>query len=652
MTKATMFWLGLLVSLFLALSTGSAAAAIHLGAPARLWEGGTVGSPAVGVDEAGATSIAWTSFSAGERTLRLETVAPDGKAAAVKALGTGIELGQLAVAPAGAVTAVGVRWPQPVNGGSEIVAARVAADGTVEPLLTLFSKSGWYSEEPQVAIDPLGDATVVWRSHQLAEVRIEAVQIGADGVVGPTLTLAEDGIKPQVAVDPQGRATVVWGAGGAGGIEHLRISASGIPGAAATIPGTGEESLQPALAVDSEGRATVVWRDGPEGDTRVDTNRIDADGTAGTTQTLSAEPLGILVDPIVAIDGEGRAWVAWSRQEGEPEEFLWSIQVARIEPFGTARAAVTVSGPEADHAQIAPGPLGYGWIAWDAQAGSHKTVQIRRLPDGGPSLGQTETLPAGSSNDYSPVPVVDAQGDLGLVWREVGTSSQNIVYARGENVLPETTIDAATWQPETTFAFSSPDYLIEGFECALDGGGFGPCASPVDYGTLTPGHHEFAVRARDEDEGVDPTPATSSFEIPAGSHASENPPAGAPSVPTPSGGTGTGRPVLPIGPIPGLARHGLAVAAGPGQIKGSRVLLRIRCVGASACEGLAVLVGTGAGRGARLGQARFALGAHKTAVLPIPLTAKTRRLLADGGLTAARIQGAGISAGAVKLRRS
>ena len=46
------------------------------------------------------------------------------------------------------------------------------------------------------------------------------------------------------------------------------------------------------------------------------------------------------------------------------------------------------------------------------------------------------------------------------------------------------------------------------FECSLDGGGFGPCVSPVSYSSLVAGPHHFEVRATDLAGNVDPTPAT------------------------------------------------------------------------------------------------------------------------------------------------
>lgn len=664
MTKTMKFWTWLLAALFLvpgAVLAGPASAAIHFDAPVPVGsEAAALSTPAVGVDEAGATSIAWSSYSGGEQTLRFNTVGADGTPGATRTLAARTAIGKMAVAPSGAATVVGVRSPHPVNGGSEIVAARVSAAGTVEPLLTLFDKSGWYAEEPQVAVDPLGNATVVWLSYRLGEVRIEAVRINADGTVGSILTLAEGGAQPRVAVDPQGRATVIWNGAGAVGIEHLRIAADGVPGTAAALPGGGEDSLEPALAVDSDGRVTVVWRDGPEEDGMVDANRIEADGMAGTTQTLSSEPLGILVDPVVAVDAEGRAWVAWSKTDGDPEDFVWSIQATDIDPSGTARAAITVSGPEAERVQAVAAAPGYGWIAWNTKVGNSRTIQFRRIPATGSALGRTQTLPSGGAKDYSPVPVIDPQGGVDLAWQEVGSSSQSITFERGLEVAPETSLDATTWRPEASFAFSSPDYLVEGFECDLDGGGFAPCSSPAHYGTLGAGAHEFQVRARDEDGGVDPTPAMSTFEIPAPSTETETSgsdsstststvtvpaTATAPSAAPTPGPTTTG----PGRSAPTPPKHGTAAAAGAVELKGHRASLRISCPGPGACEGEATLLAGGA-HGARLGEARFKLAPHASATLYFPLGAKARRFL-SGGLTIGRIEGADIAARKVKLRR-
>lgn len=51
------------------------------------------------------------------------------------------------------------------------------------------------------------------------------------------------------------------------------------------------------------------------------------------------------------------------------------------------------------------------------------------------------------------------------------------------------------------------------FECSLDGGPWGACASPLTLPILIDGAHSFAVRARDVQGTVDATPATTSWTL-------------------------------------------------------------------------------------------------------------------------------------------
>jgi len=83
-------------------------------------------------------------------------------------------------------------------------------------------------------------------------------------------------------------------------------------------------------------------------------------------------------------------------------------------------------------------------------------------------------------------------------------------------VPPNTTIDsgpdAATADTSASFSFSADEPDVT-FECALDGGAFGPCTSPQSYSPLSQGQHTLAVQAIDDEGNVDPTPATYTWTI-------------------------------------------------------------------------------------------------------------------------------------------
>jgi hypothetical protein len=86
-----------------------------------------------------------------------------------------------------------------------------------------------------------------------------------------------------------------------------------------------------------------------------------------------------------------------------------------------------------------------------------------------------------------------------------------------DNVAPETTIVSGPAAEigvgtSATFAFSSNEAGAT-FECALDGGPFAPCASPVEQSDLLLGEHTFQVRATDAAGNVDPTPASWTWTV-------------------------------------------------------------------------------------------------------------------------------------------
>ena len=80
---------------------------------------------------------------------------------------------------------------------------------------------------------------------------------------------------------------------------------------------------------------------------------------------------------------------------------------------------------------------------------------------------------------------------------------------------PQTVIDSAPSSlvntADATFAFSANESAT--FECALDGGAFAGCTSPLTYNGLAEGAHSFAVRATDLAGNTDQTPATHDWTI-------------------------------------------------------------------------------------------------------------------------------------------
>ncbi|HVE91071.1 MAG TPA: hypothetical protein VNE62_02050 [Actinomycetota bacterium] len=85
-----------------------------------------------------------------------------------------------------------------------------------------------------------------------------------------------------------------------------------------------------------------------------------------------------------------------------------------------------------------------------------------------------------------------------------------------EDAIPDTSIvsgpSGATTSRTANVSFRSTDPEAA-FDCSLDGGAFGPCASPAAYSGLQDGTHTFSVRSTSPTGKVDPSPATISWLV-------------------------------------------------------------------------------------------------------------------------------------------
>ncbi len=111
--------------------------------------------------------------------------------------------------------------------------------------------------------------------------------------------------------------------------------------------------------------------------------------------------------------------------------------------------------------------------------------------------------------------VVDtAEIDTGTINRFDHTSSIAECSAPGS---PDTTITAGPAEGniivDDTPAFEFTSEPGTTFECRVDAGAFAACTSPHTTAALTDDSHTFAVRAKNSEAVVDPTPATRTFTV-------------------------------------------------------------------------------------------------------------------------------------------
>jgi lactonase family protein with 7-bladed beta-propeller len=166
--------------------------------------------PRIAVDPAGnAVVVSRLDVS---RRIRYQTRTADGTLSEIQYLsedGQPANMAQVAVDANGNAV---FTWRRS-DGANWRIQARVrAADGTLSPVEDL-SAAGQHALDPQVAVDPSGRAVFTWRRLEGTKWRIQARARAADGTLGPVEDVSEagrDAYEPQVAVDPSGNAVFAW----------------------------------------------------------------------------------------------------------------------------------------------------------------------------------------------------------------------------------------------------------------------------------------------------------------------------------------------------------------------------------------------------------------------------------------------------------
>lgn len=191
-----------------------------------------------------------------------------------------------------------------------------------------------------------------------------------------------------------------------------------------------------------------------------------------------------------ATDGDGMS-------DDTPAEHLWSIDT--VAPTTT----LTESPPAADNST----EVTFRFTS------NEMNVSFECSLDNGPFMicrsGDLVTGIGDGAHAYA----VRAKDRAGNVDASPAIHAWNV-----DTSTPDTTLISgpvgATNSQSATFEFLSPDAGPGAtFECALDGGTFAACTSPVSYPSLSMGQHTFAVRVRDSVGNSDPTPATRTWVI-------------------------------------------------------------------------------------------------------------------------------------------
>jgi len=379
--------------------------------------------PDIAVDGNGTATVVWSARSGPEFRVFARRIAVDGTRGPAMQLsdpGGDALAPQVALAPDGTATVVWTRWD---GADFRVQERRISAGGTPEEATRALTGAGQNAFDPQVAVSPAGEATVVCKRfdgfHYLVLVR----RVASDGTAeAPAQRLSEagrDAVDPQVAVAADGSAIAVWSRfveGTESVVQARRVAPDGTLAATPVdLSAAGGSAIQPQVGLGPAGEATVVW-DRFDGSSWVIQGRhLSAAGAPeGAAFALSAAGRSA-AEPRLAVDGAGVATAVWERYDGS-NFVVQARRAGAAGPLGAGAVQLSTGGRDAAGPQLALSPDGDATVLWSRTDGSNWIVQRRDLAADG-TLGTTASLSAAGRGAGEAVPAWGEDGTLAMAWK-------------------------------------------------------------------------------------------------------------------------------------------------------------------------------------------------------------------------------------------
>ena len=249
-------------------------------------------------------------------------------------IGSDASEARLAVSASGSAVAVWVGydgvWTNQYTPGAGWEMPQVI-DGTAET----------YAIEPDVAIDPSGNAVAVWQAGGTpAAIMASSFAPGsgweAAAPIDPNASSEQDPEYPRVAMGPNGDAMAVWyRSSGVGTIVASRYERGAGWSAPERIDdeSTGYPYQPRGVAIDSSGGAVAIWLGDDQEGGSVFANRYTPTGGWMAAEAIDDPQLSWAEDAHLAMDGSGNAIAVW-RQDYQEPEWLSLITANRFTPTG------------------------------------------------------------------------------------------------------------------------------------------------------------------------------------------------------------------------------------------------------------------------------------------------------------------------------
>ena len=353
------------------------------------------------------------------------------------------------------------------------------------------------SEAPAIAVDPFGHPHVVWREFLPAEGEEVYYKKSTDG--GATWTpakrltwsLAVSG-SPAIAADSSGNPHVAWSRSLSSGNTEIYYRKSTDGGtnwtAAKRLTWTSPLSSSPALAVDSAGNLHVVWSesvlDGGFWKSEIYCKKSSDGGAAWTTGQRLTWTADFSSFPAVTLDSSGNPHVVW--QDFWPGN--WEVFHKRGADGGTtwtANKRLTWTPGHSTCPRAIVDAIGNLSVVWseDVSEDFNSEIYYKKSPDGGTAWTANKRLTWTPSISLYPGVAADPAGNVYVVWEE-DLDHTEIYYKKSTN-------GGSVWSRTWNISWTSGDSYEP--NVALDSSGH---LHMVWY-DATPGNFEIYYRKRE-----------------------------------------------------------------------------------------------------------------------------------------------------------
>jgi hypothetical protein len=299
-------------------------------------------NPQVAIDDAGEAVAVWGHRVGANEVVEMASRAPDGawsQPREISAPTRSLAEPQVAINNAGEAVAM---WRRLEDGANAVVeVAQRGPDGTWSPPTPLTaSERGIIGA--QVAIDGAGEEVAAWQRSSGAITIVESASRARGAGWSQSAPVSPPGANasgPQVAIDEAGEALVVWRHvdGANVTLEVVSRARGGAWSQPTPLSPPGTNISGPRIAIDGAGKALAVWQRSNGSEQSIEAASRAHDGTWSERTQISA-PGTSTFGPQVAIDGAGHGVAVWEGSNGAKA----IIQGSVFDPIGPKLGDISI----------------------------------------------------------------------------------------------------------------------------------------------------------------------------------------------------------------------------------------------------------------------------------------------------------------------